>query len=64
MVICHRKAKIKVKVPAFFVVYADRSDLPMATKIKSDEWQRFLDVVKRESIKVGATSFQHLTKNG
>jgi hypothetical protein len=59
---CWEVAKDKHLVPAFIVVFADTPKLPLAEKVKSEEWKEFVSHILPRRIGVRTVSFQKIVK--
>lgn len=59
LVACRATAEAARKKPAFAVVYAD-GPFPMASKVKSREWQEFVALADGKEVPINAVSYQEL----
>ena len=62
LTVCWEAARHWQRQPAFLLVYADGPTLPMAERIHSADWQRFLRQVRRDAITVETRSYQALVE--
>jgi hypothetical protein len=46
LVVAYKVSRQKNKQPAVVIVYADSPGLPMAQKVRSNEWTQFARMVK------------------
>lgn len=60
LTVCLAAARHSNRQPAFVLVYADGPTLPVAERLKSDEWLRFTCQLRPNVIALQALSFQRL----
>jgi len=53
-------ARQKNKQPAVVIVYADSPGLPMAQKVRSNEWTQFARTVKQDQVPLHVRSYQEI----
>ena len=60
LVVAYKIARQKNKQPAVVIVYADSPDLPMAQKVRSNEWTQFNRTLKQDQVAFHARSYQEI----
>ncbi|MEX2490884.1 MAG: hypothetical protein WD425_03895 [Nitrospirales bacterium] len=60
LVVAYKVARQKNKQPAVVIVYADSPDLPMAQKIRSNEWRQFTQTIKQDQVPLHVRSYQEI----
>lgn len=60
LVICRAVAARRSLAPAFVLAYADAPGLPMAARVKSPDWTRFLALLRPGAVPVHALSLQSI----
>jgi hypothetical protein len=58
LVVCWTVARNRSLQPAFVLAYADGPTLPMAARVQSGDWQRFLDLLRPGAVQVHTLSMQ------
>jgi hypothetical protein len=60
LVVAYKVARQKNKQPAVVIVYADHPDLPMAQRVRSNEWTQFARTVKQDQVLLHVRSYQDI----
>jgi hypothetical protein len=60
LVVAYKVARQKNKHPAVIIVYADNPALPMAQKVRSEEWTQFVRTVKPDQVPLRVRSYQEI----
>jgi len=60
LVVAYKVARQKNKQPAVVIVYADSPGLPMAQKVRSNEWTQFARTVKQDQVPLHVCSYQEI----
>ncbi|WP_342348116.1 hypothetical protein [uncultured Nitrospira sp.] len=60
LVVAYKVARQKNKQPAVVIVYADSADLPMAKKVKAQEWEEFTRTVRQDQVSLHVRSYQEI----
>jgi hypothetical protein len=60
LVVAYKVARQKNKQPAVVIVYADSPGLPMAQKVRSNEWKQFTRTIKQNQVPLHLCSYQEI----
>ncbi len=60
LVVAYKVGRQKNKQPAVVIVYADHPDLPMAQKVRSQDWTTFVNTVQTDHVSLHVRSFQEI----